>query len=161
MVERATGISRSTIQRGLRELDAGETLDAERTRRSGGGRKSTKTKDPGLLTDLDALVEPTELGDPDSPFRWTVKSVRTLAAALQPEGHEVSHNLVAELLHDLGYSLQANQKTREGAQHPDRDAQFRYINTQVRQFQRKTHPAISVDTKKKELVGDFKNPGQQ
>ena len=161
LVERATGVSRSTIQRGLRELEAGETLGADRTRRSGGGRKRTTEKDPALLRDLDALVEPTELGDPDSPLRWTIKSVRVLAAALQAAGHEVSHNLVAELLHEIGYSLQANQKTREGTHHPDRDAQFRYINAQILRFQRKNHPAVSVDTKKKELVGDFKNPGRE
>ena len=146
LVERATGVSRSTIQRGLRELEAGETLGADRTRRSGGGRKRTTEKDPALLRDLDALVEPTELGDPDSPLRWTIKSVRVLAAALQAAGHEVSHNLVAELLHEIGYSLQANQKTREGTHHPDRDAQFRYINAQILRFQRKNHPAVSVDT---------------
>lgn len=161
LVERATGISRSTIQRGLRELESGETVDPDRTRRPGGGRKATAAKDPALLADLDSLVEPTALGDPDSPLRWTAKSVRTLASALQAQGHEVSHNLVAELLHELGYSLQANHKTREGAQHPDRDAQFRYINGEVRRYQRKKNPAISVDTKKKELVGDFKNPGRE
>ena len=161
LVERATGVSRSTIHRGLQELEAGEALDPERTRRSGGGRRSSAEKDPALLVDLDALVEPTSLGDPDSPLRWTVKSVRTLSIALQALGHDVSHNLVAELLHELGYSLQANAKTREGRQHPDRDAQFRYINLQVRRFQRKEHPAVSVDTKKKELVGNFKNPGRE
>jgi len=161
LVERATGVSRSTIHRGLRELESGEALDPERTRRAGGGRRATAEKDPALLGDLDALVEPTELGDPDSPLRWTVKSVRTLSTALQALGHDVSHNLVAELLHELGYSLQANAKTREGGQHPDRDAQFRYINLQVRRFQRKGHPAVSVDTKKKELVGNFKNPGRE
>jgi hypothetical protein len=161
LVERATGVSRSTIHRGLQELEAGEALDPERTRRAGGGRRSSAEKDPALLVDLDALVEPTSLGDPDSPLRWTVKSVRTLSTALQALGHDVSHNLVAELLHDLGYSLQANAKTREGRQHPDRDDQFRYINRQVRRFQRKGHPAVSVDTKKKELVGNFKNPGRE
>ena len=161
LVEEATGISRSTIQRGLRELEAGESLAPDRTRKPGGGRKATTEKDPALLTDLDALVEPTALGDPDSPLRWTAKSVRTLSTALQTLGHEVSHNLVAELLHELGYSLQGNYKTREGAQHPDRDGQFRYINDQVRRFHRKEHPAVSVDTKKKELVGDFKNRGRE
>jgi len=126
LVERATGISRSTIHRGLRELEAGGApLAPERTRQPGGGRKATVAKDRSLLADLDALVEPTAAGDPDSPLRWTAKSVRTLAAALQGQGHEVSHTLVAELLHQLGFSLQANQKTREGSQHPDRDRQFR------------------------------------
>jgi transposase len=160
IVERATGISRSTIQRGLREIESGETLDPERTRRPGAGRKLTIEKDPGLLTDLDALVEPSAPGDPDSPLRWTTKSVRTLADALQAMGHDVSHTLVAELLHELGYSLQANQKRREGAHHPDRDAQFGYINKQARTFLKSKQPAISVDTKKKELVGDFKNAGR-
>ena len=161
-VERATGISRSTIQRGLRELEAGgAALPAERTRRPGGGRHATVAKDAALLADLDALVEPTASGDPDSPLRWTAKSVRTLAAALRAQGHDVSHTLVAELLHALGYSLQANQKTREGPSHPDRDAQFRYLNDQVRAFHRRYQPAISVDAKKKELVGDFKNPGRE
>jgi transposase len=160
IVERATGISRSTIQRGLREIESGETLAPERTRRPGAGRKLTIEKDPGLLSDLDALVEPSALGDPDSPLRWTTKSVRTLADALQAMGHDVSHTLVAELLHELGYSLQANQKRREGAHHPDRDAQFGYINKQARTFLKSKQPAISVDTKKKELVGDFKNAGR-
>jgi transposase len=160
LVERATGISRSTIQRGLREIEAGETLDPDRTRRPGAGRKLTIEKDPGLLADLDALVEPSAAGDPDSPLRWTTKSVRTLANALQAMGHDVSHTLVAELLHGLGYSLQANQKKREGAHHPDRDAQFSYINEQARTFLKRRQPAVSVDTKKKELVGDFKNAGR-
>lgn len=161
LVERATGISRSTIQRGLREVEGDEVLSPERVRRPGGGRKPTIEHDAAVLMDLDSLVEPTAAGDPDSPLRWTTKSVRTLAAALRALEHEVSHTLVAELLHELGYSLQANQKRREGAQHPDRDAQFRYINDQVRRFRRTAQPAISVDTKKKELVGDFKNPGRE
>jgi hypothetical protein len=166
LVERATGISRSTIQRGMRELAAGaaeaggEALSPARTRRPGGGRKPLVETAPGLLADLDALVEPTAAGDPDSPLRWTTKSVRTLAAALQAMGHTVSYTVVAELLHTLGYSLQANQKTREGIAHPDRDAQFRYIAEQVRRFQTQGQPVISVDTKKKELVGDFKNAGR-
>ena len=161
LVERASGISRSTISRGLRELESEEVLDPERTRRPGGGRKRTTEKDPRLLADLEALVAPTASGDPDSPLRWTSKSVRHLAEQLQAMGHATSHTLVAELLHDSGFSLQANRKTREGPQHPDRDAQFRYINDQVRRFQDRGQPAISVDTKKKELVGDFKNPGRE
>jgi transposase len=160
LVERATGISRSTIQRGLREVEAGEDLSPGRIRRPGGGRKPTIEHDPAVLMDLDGLVEPTAAGDPESPLRWTTKSVRAVAVALRALGHEVSHTLVAELLHELGYSLQANQKRREGAQHPDRDAQFRYLNDQVRRFRRTAQPAISVDTKKKEVVGDFKNPGR-
>ena len=161
LVEQATGISRSTIQRGLRELEAGETGDPGRIRKPGGGRKRTVDTDAGLTTDLEALVEPTASGDPDSPLRWTTKSVRRLEAELSAMGHTASHRLVAEILHELGYSLQANQKTLEGTSHPDRDAQFRYINEQVRRYQKKGHPAVSVDTKKKELVGDFKNPGRE
>lgn len=161
LVERATSISRSTIQRGIRELEAGETLSPDQTRRPGGGRKPTVEKDRRLLIDLDALVEPTASGDPDSPLRWTSKSVRALATELQRMGHDVSYRLVADLLHDLDYSLQANRKTREGSPHPDRDAQFHYINDQVRRYHKKAQPAISVDTKKKELVGDFKNQGRE
>jgi hypothetical protein len=160
LVERATGISRSTIQRGLRELASGVMAPAERTRRAGGGRKRVTAIDETLLADLDALVEPTALGDPQSPLRWTSKSVRTLAEALQALGHRISHTVVAELLRELGYSLQGNAKTREGAQHRDRDAQFRYITDAVRRAQRQGQPTISVDTKKKELVGDFKNGGR-
>jgi hypothetical protein len=114
-----------------------------------------------LLADLEGLVEPTVSGDPQSPLRWTSKSVRHLAEELHAMGHAASHTLVAELLHSSGFSLQANRKTREGPQHPDRDAQFRYLNDQVRLFQERGQPAISVDTKKKELVGDFKNPGRE
>lgn len=160
LVERATGISRATIQRGLRELEAPTPLPPGRSRRPGGGRKPSTTVDATLLRDLDALVEPTAPGDPDSPLRWSCKSVRTLAVALQALGHSVSHTVVAELLHRLGYSLQGNVKTREGRQHPDRDAQFRYVAETVIRAQRRTQPTISVDTKKKELIGDFKNGGR-
>ncbi len=160
VVERATGISRPTIQRGLRELEADTVVPQERTRRPGGGRKAATVLDVTLLRDLDALVEPTAPGDPDSPLRWCCKSTRTLAVALRALGHAVSHTVVAALLHQLGYSLQGNVKTREGGQHPDRDAQFRYIAATVTRAQRQGHPAISVDTKKKELVGDFKNNGR-
>jgi transposase len=160
-VTRATGISYSTIQRGLQELKTRRRLAPGRIRRPGGGRKKTVDKDPTLRTDLEGLVEPTASGDPMSPLRWTSKSVRQLAASLQRMGHQVSRQLVAELLAAAGYSLQANRKTREGSSHPDRDAQFRYINQQVRRFQVATQPVISVDTKKKELVGDFKNAGRQ
>src|SRR5947199_3881852 len=132
-----------------------------RIRRPGGGRKKMLAKDPTLLTDLEGLVEPTASGHPQSPLRWTSKSVRHLTEALQRMGHAVSRQLVAELLAAAGYSLQANRKTREGPNHPDRDAQFRYINQQVRRFQATGQPVISVDTKKKELVGDFKNAGRQ
>jgi Rhodopirellula transposase DDE domain len=160
-VARATGISYSTIQRGLQELTAEEPLAPARIRRPGGGRKRTLERDPTLMADLEGLVEPTASGDPMSPLRWTAKSVRQLAASLQRMGHQVSRQLVAELLAAAGYSLQGNRKTREGTAHPDRDAQFRYINQQVRRFQAATQPVISVDTKKKELVGDFKNAGRE
>lgn len=159
-VARATGIGYSTISRGLRELRTRAAGPAERVRRPGGGRKRTLAKDPTLLRDLEGLVEPSASGDPTSPLRWTSKSVRQLAAALQAMGHVVSRQLVAELLAAAGYSLQANRKTREGPQHPDRDAQFRYIHRQVRRFQAARQPVVSVDTKKKELVGDFKAPGR-
>ena len=160
-VKQATGLARSTIERGIRDLDSGETLSSERTRRPGGGRKRATDKDVTLSADLDALVEPTASGDPDSPLRWTSKSVRRLAEELRAQGHEVSHTLVAELLDASGYSLQGNRKTREGPQHPDRDSQFRYILDQVRRVQKRGQPTISVDTKKKELVGDFKNAGRE
>jgi hypothetical protein len=159
LVQQATRIAQTTIRRGLRELD-GPALTPGRIRRRGGGRKRMTATDATLLRDLDALVEPTAPGDPDSPLRWSTKSVRTLAVALRRLGHTVSYTVVAELLHALGYSLQGNVKTREGRQHPDRDAQFRYIADIVRRAQRRTQPTISVDTKKKELVGDFKNIGR-
>ncbi|NJD20314.1 MAG: ISAzo13 family transposase, partial [Gemmatimonadetes bacterium] len=163
LVERATGISRSTVTRGIREVEAGKSdeLPPERARRPGGGRKRATEKDTSLLDDLDALVEPTTRGDPEGPLRWTSKSLRHLADELQALGHDVSYALVGRLLKESGYSLQANQKTREGAQHEDRDAQFRYIARCVRRCLREGAPAISVDTKKKELVGDFKNAGRE
>jgi hypothetical protein len=161
IVERATGISRSTIARGIRETRAGATFDSDRTRRVGGGRKKAAEKDATLMADLEALVEPTASGDPQSPLRWTSKSVRRLAGELKAMGHRASHRLVADLLQASGYSLQANRKTLDGPQHPDRDAQFRYINEQVRGCQKRGQPAVSVDTKKKELVGDFKNGGRE
>jgi hypothetical protein len=131
-VMRATGLSRSTIERGLAELDApGPVLGPDRIRRAGGGRKRAVENDPTLQSDLDALVEPTTAGAPDSPLRWTAKSLRHLTDALQAKGHAVSFYVVGALLHAMGYSLQANRKTREGTSHPDRDAQFRYLNAQV------------------------------
>jgi len=160
-VVRATGIAYSTVVRGLKELKAGARTESGRVRRPGGGRKRTLEKDPTLLADLEGLVEPTASGDPESPLRWTSKSLRQLAGALQDMGHAVSRQLVAELLATAGYSLQANRKSREGSKHPDRDAQFRYISQQVRRFQAAAQPVISVDTKKKERVGDFKAPGVQ
>jgi len=160
-VAAATGVAPSTIGRGLKELSVGEDLLAGRVRRAGGGRKPIVAKDTTLVSDLEALVEPTSRGDPESPLRWTCKSLRRLAAALQDQGHAVSHTLVGEILRERGFSLQGNRKTTEGASHPDRDAQFGYINTRVTQAFADCQPVISVDTKKKELVGDFKNNGRE
>ena len=161
VVIRATGISRSTISRGLQELASGAAVEPQRVRRRGGGRQRTTDKDPTLLTHLTALLEATTAGLPDAPLRWTSKSTRKLAAELQAMGHTISATLVAELLVQQGYTLQANRKTREGSQHPDRDAQFHYLNEQIHGAQQRGEPVISVDTKKKELVGDFKNPGRE
>jgi Rhodopirellula transposase DDE domain len=165
-VAQATGLSRTTIWSGLRELQQRadqphQDLAPERIRAPGGGRPLVEDSDPTLRAALQALVEPTTRGDPQSPLRWTCKSTRNLADALRQQGHTVSHQTVAALLEDLGYSLQANRKTTEGAQHPDRNAQFEHINRQVRAFQRQGQPVVSVDSKKRELIGDFKNPGQQ
>lgn len=160
-VERACGISRSTIARGIREIRRGEKIEMGRVRRPGGGRTPQYVKDPRLAEDLEKLVDPTTSGSPESPVRWTSKSARRLAKELRSMGHEVSHRLVTELLHTAGYSLQANFKTREGPPHPDRDAQFRYLNGLVSGFLKRKQPAISVDTKKKELVGNFKNGGRE
>ena len=161
LVERATGLSRATITRGIEELKSGDSVRPGRIRHPGGGRKRKVVQDPSLASDLEALVEPTAAGDPNSPLRWTALSVRKLATELQALGHSVSHQVVAELLAAQDYTLQANRKTREGMSHPDRDAQFPYLNAQVCACQDHGQPAISVDTKKKELVGDFKNGGQE
>lgn len=163
LVERAAAISRSTISRGIRELESTKKpMDATHIRNPGGGRKKTAQKDPTLRRDLETLVSPTVAGDPQSPLRWTAKSLRTLADELQAMGHVTSHRMVGELLAEAEYSLQANRKSvEEGKRHPDRDGQFRYINEQVRRFQRLDQPVISVDTKKKELVGDFRNAGKE
>jgi len=160
-VARATGASPNTIRRGMRELEAGETLPPGRVRRAGGGRKKASANDSTLLRDLEKLVDPGTRGDPESPTRWTATSLRVLARELQKLGHEVSHVLVGRLLREQGYSLQANRKTKEGKQHPDRDAQFRHIDRQIQKQQQAGEPVISVDTKKKELVGQFKNAGRE
>ena len=160
-VARATGVSRRAIGIGLQELGDPAASSVKHIRKAGGGRKRTVAKDATLVRDLEQLVEPVSRGDPESPLRWTCKSVRQLAAELNRQGHQVSHRLVAELLQDLGYSLQANRKTREGTSHPDRDAQFMHINAQVQAYQSDGQPVISVDTKKKELIGDFKNGGRE
>jgi hypothetical protein len=164
-VARATGFARDTIQLGLRELEYRQQHPEEptlqRLRKLGGGRKPLTQTDVALSSALEALVEPVTRGDPESPLRWTCKSTRKLADELSRCGHPVGYRTVAWLLHEAGYSLQANRKTREGNQHPDRNAQFEYINAQARRFQKRRQPVISVDTKKKELVGDFKNGGQE
>jgi hypothetical protein len=159
-VARATGVSRPTIQQGLREL-TGAVAPRERVRRVGGGRRSLAERNPALLTDLEALVDPDTRGDPMSPLRWTCKSTRQLAGALQERGHRVGYRTVAALLDQAGYSLQAAAKTLEGSQHPDRDAQFRYLNDQVKALLAAGQPVVSVDAKKKELVGTFKNGGRE
>ncbi len=164
LVARASGVSRRAISVGLAELKQPPEEGGRRQvpiRRPGGGRKKTQAKDPALLRDLEKLVEPGTRGDPESPLRWTCKSVRRLAEELRRRGHQVSHTLVAELLHQLNYSLQANRKTREGSSHPDRNAQFEHINAKVEEFLELSQPAVSVDTKKKELVGDYKNGGRE
>jgi hypothetical protein len=171
VVAKATGMSRTTIGQGMRELRERATLGiedetcvselSERVRRPGGGRHPLKENDATLIRDLEALIEPTTRGDPQSPLRWTCKSTRNLAEALGRQGHQVSYPTVALLLDDLGYSLQSNRKTREGGSHADRDAQFAHISRQVSAFQEQGQPVVSVDTKKKELVGDFKNAGRE
>ncbi len=160
-VARATGMALDTIRKGRRELESGETLAGGRVRRPGGGRKSLSESDPSLLEDLERLVDEDSRGDPERPLRWTAKSVRQLAEALREAGHEVHFTTVAKLLRSLGYSLQANLKTREGASHPDRDRQFRHIGERVSEAIAAGQPVVSVDTKKKELVGDFKNGGRE
>jgi hypothetical protein len=164
LVARATGIARSTLHLGLRELEHDITPPVAcgpGVRRPGGGRKALVEHNPTLVTALEALVEPTSRGDPQSPLRWTCKSVRHLAAELRRQGHTVGRQTVAHLLAGLGYSLQANWKTKEGSSHPDRNAQFAYLNARVRAFQKRGYPVVSVDAKKKELVGDFKNGGRE
>ena len=161
-VARALGVSPRTIRRGTRELrDPERSVEKGRIRRVGGGRKRTVEHDPKLREDLEKLVEPTTRGDPESPLRWTCKSVRKLAEELRRQGHQTSHRIVAELLHELGYSLQANRKTLEGSGHPDRNAQFAHLNQAVQLQLSLGEPVISVDTKKKELVGPFKNSGRE
>jgi hypothetical protein len=160
-VSAATGLAHSTIRRGIRELNSGSAPPANRDRRQGAGRKRIDLLDPHIRESLERLVEPDSRGDPQSPLRWTCKSTRRLAKELTAQGHAVGPTTVRQLLKAAGYSLQANRKTREGKSHPDRDAQFRYINRRVRVQQRQRQPAISVDTKKKETLGNLKNPGSE
>ena len=162
----ATGMSHNTINRGGQELRerrkrARQPVRSKRIRRVGGGRKSITESDPSILEELERLVEPLTRGDPESPLRWTCKSTRKLAEELQSQGHAVGERTVAMLLHRAGYSLQSNRKVREGDSHPDRNAQFEHISTEVMAFQRRSQPVVSVDTKKKELIGDFRNGGRE
>ena len=165
LVAQATGLSRPTIYAGIQELRGEQAAipgcGQGRSRRSGGGRKRRVEHDLTLLTDLEALVEPTTRGDPQSPLRWTCKSVRRLAEELRAQGHQVSPQVVGNLLHEADYRLQGTRKTRAGGKHPDRNAQFEHIAARVRDFQQRHQPVISVDAKKKELVGDFKNAGRE
>jgi transposase len=160
-VSRATGVSRRAIASGLAQLKAPDDWDEGRIRRPGGGRKRTVEADATLRADLERLIDPVTRGDPESPLRWTCKSIRKLAEELKRMGHATSHRMVAELLHESGYSLQANRKTIEGKGHPDRNAQFEHINRKVRAALKAGEPVISVDAKKKELVGDFKHAGRE
>jgi hypothetical protein len=159
-IRRASGLSRKAIAKGIREIADGNAMPG-RIRRSGAGRKNIVERDPKLLVSLDRLIEPETRGDPESPLRWICKSTRTLAAQLTRQKHPVSHEKVAQLLRDQNFSLQSNRKTEEGADHPDRDAQFRHINSQVKRALAAGMPVISVDTKKKELLGNYDNRGQQ
>jgi len=164
IVARATGLSRPTIMAGLKDLELSaksRLVAAARVRSPGGGRRTLTQSDPGLLEALERMIDPATRGDPMSPLRWTCKSTAKLAEELTRQNHPVSDRTVAMLLKQSGYSLQANRKSREGSSHPDRNAQFEYINRQVRAFQKRQQPVVSVDTKKKELVGEFKNPGEE
>ncbi len=162
LVAQATGLAHTTIRRGIKELQTSQNiLDVNQVRRSGAGRKKLELQDTELIKALEALVEPMSRGQPDSPLRWTCKSTRNLADELTRNHHPVSARKVAYLLHEAGYSLQANRKTREGISHPDRNAQFEYINDQVMSFMEADEPAISVDAKKKENIGDFCNVGKE
>jgi transposase len=160
-VARASGMAENTIRKGLKELDCPQQLPAGRVRRAGAGPKRRVDSDETLLGDLKRLVDGQTRGDPERPLLWTSKSVRELARGLRELGHEVSYRTVARVLHELGYSLQANRKTKEGSQHPDRDAQFRHINDKVAAAINEQRPAISIDTKKKELVGEYANGGRE
>src|SRR6516165_10412192 len=160
-VHRACGLSRNAIVRGIQEIQSGTALEAGRVRRRGAGRKPITVHDPQLLVALDRLIEPDTLGDPESPLRWVCKSTRVLAAELGRQRHPISHVKLAQLLHQQHYSLPGTRKAEEGADHPDRDAQFRHINASVKKALAAGLPVLSVDTKKKELVGNYANAGRQ
>jgi transposase len=165
-VSEAVGFSRTTIYAGINEVKGGRSVGSaedikHRIRKPGGGRKKVKDNDPGLLSDLESLLEPVTRGDPGGPLRWTCKSTTKLAAELRAMGHQVGQRTVCDLLYDLGYSLQSNRKVREGSHHPDRNAQFLHISETTKEFQAQGQPVISVDSKKRELIGNFKNNGQE
>ena len=166
IVSEATGLAHTTIRRGIRDLESvalgtGEIVGSSKIRRAGAGRKSVVENEPQIYETLESLIEPATRGDPESALKWTCKSTRRLSRELKQQGHSIGPTSVRALLHDLDYSLQANRKTREGIDHPDRDAQFAYINESVKKFLRSRQPAISVDAKKKEIVGDFSNAGRE
>jgi hypothetical protein len=161
IVSKSTGVSRTTISTGLKELKASDLIDTTRIRKEGGGRKKAIEKLPSIEKELEKLIEPALRGEPDSPLMWTSKSLRKLSAELKSKGFDVSHKLVGEILKDKGFSLQANRKTDEGKSHPDRNAQFEHIHHKIKAFQESYQPVISVDAKKKELVGNFKNNGKE
>jgi transposase len=160
LVSRACGLSRKAIHKGIQEIETGVTWEG-RIRRPGAGRKPITQSDPKVVDRLEAMIDAETRGDPESPLRWTCKSTRAIADALTRRRHPISHSKVAQILHDRGYSLQGNRKTEEGEDHPDRDAQFRHINTAVKHYLKQGWPVISADTKKKELVGNYYNGGQQ
>jgi len=161
LVHQACGLSRKAITKGIRQISQGEAPLEGRVRRAGAGRKAITVSDPQLLDALDRMIEGDTRGDPESPLRWICKSTRVIALALSKQKHPVSHVKVAQLLHEQAYSLQSNRKTEEGADHPDRDAQFRHISAEVKRYLREGLPVISVDTKKKEIIGNYENAGQQ
>ena len=161
LVHRATALDYKTIKRGLKEIEEGESLESGRVRQPGGGRKCLTSLYPNLSQDLEMLLEDSIRGDPENPLKWTSKSTLKLCQALKEKGYEISQRSVCTLLWGLGYSLQANRKTNEGGNHPDRDAQFSLINNKVKKFQKAKQPVISVDTKKKELIGNYKNAGRE
>jgi hypothetical protein len=167
LLQRITGLSRSTIHLGIKELkkeipeEVSAEIESRKIRRSGGGRKTIENNDPELMTELKELIEPSTRGDPMRALLWTCKSTKNLANELKKKGHDVSDRTISRLLYNMGYSLQSNLKSVEGKQHPDRDSQFEYINEKIKEFQNSENPVVSVDTKKKELVGNFKNAGQE
>jgi hypothetical protein len=160
-VHKATGVTRKTIHKGVDELNSQKVEDLQRIRRKGGGRKKIVEKDGTLLQDLDEMIEPATRGDPENPLRWSSKSTLKLAEELCKKGHQITQPTVYYLLRQQNYSLKGNRKTKEGKDHPDRDAQFQFINDKAKEFQKDKNPVLSVDTKKKENIGDFKNNGKE